>query len=871
MLKILVAFIFVCFFGVFWSMPENFVYADSLDDILMNNETFENISECLECKLISPIFLSVSQFSYIVYSTFQTILIILLIFAASYWFLMFMWNKLKIDGERIDGLDFFKDIFKQMLKISISLIAIYSSPQFLLKFTVEPMMAASSFVTEKFINISRLATGNDNKIKFSDIKYNVTGDIKNKQALPDSMRSDLINIVENYSAIYKYGMTFGLNMLKVTIQEGLTYEALILLVKVGLKTVIEITLEFFGIPAAVTERVLNYIDRIATASHRVVGVIYLLVAIIGAMIFALYFLVSLKILTIITGFILNMGFAIILLPFAILSWGIKDMNIQFVNNLNMIGTVKTIFIGWISHLAMLSVILTFGTYILESLLSIDTVIAGQTISLKEYILLNSNYFITPLGERKIINIIWQNMDITLIFICFGWVMSYLIKNVPVYTSYFFEPVTNIDFSNKLWGIIKGTFGKVTNTTINMTQIINDDIKTIKSIMNSMDGNEVFINNTQLSIIKNIKQNIQNTSTLLKMYFNMPKDISRIHKYSHDLDIQSTAQQKENFRKINQFMRSKIKDISDKDNEIIKAYYNDKKQNKIKETYNNLSDNGKFVFINSLKNTLSDNDIENMARMIIAKQAEMKFSKDYTGSAKPNTNQYKKDLNKFIEQEIKKGIFLYKGAINNISSSKKTPVSQTDFINAFYQLNFDKNYLYYVNKNIDKWNKQNPFPNQNKSLKNTQDLLKIFKTINTSTESDKLIDVESEIRNIPKATVLNEQKIIIQTILDNLDTDYKDLPDKEKYFVRLLRKQIKEISGTIDNLNEEYDLEYDPIEERAKFYTKLLNNPVARKFIQSAHLDRIIKQLTNQLRNMDITDYDNLDNEIDIDDDDEEII
>ena len=154
MVKILVAFIFVCFFGVFWSMPENFVYADSLDDILMNNETFENISECLECKLISPIFLSVSQFSYIVYSTFQTILIILLIFAASYWFLMFMWNKLKIDGERIDGLDFFKDIFKQMLKISIALIAIYSSPQFLLKFTVEPMMAASSFVTEKFINIS---------------------------------------------------------------------------------------------------------------------------------------------------------------------------------------------------------------------------------------------------------------------------------------------------------------------------------------------------------------------------------------------------------------------------------------------------------------------------------------------------------------------------------------------------------------------------------------------------------------------------------------------------------------------------------------------------------------------------------------------
>ncbi len=870
MKKRLLSFIFIL--GIFCinKYTNSPVYAETLDDVIMNNSVFEDTTECLECKLISPIFLAVSQFSYIVYHSFQTILVILLILSVSYWLLMFMWNKIKIDGDRIQGLEFFKDIFKQMLKITSALVILTSSPQFFLKYTVEPMLDVSNFVTNKFMDISKQINDSTEKVKFSDTKYNTTGDIKAKQAFSDEMRKSLINILENYSSTYRYGMIFGVNMLKVTIQEGLTYEAIILLAKIAIKKVIEVVLAFFGIPAAATEQVLNFIDKIATASRKVIGIIYLLIAIIGAMIFVLYFLISLKILTILAGFILNMGFAVILLPFAVLSWAVKDMNIKVINNLNLIGFVKTLFIGWISHLAMLSVILTFGSYILESLLTIETTVSGYTITLKEYIMLNSNILTNPLTGPKIIDVIWQNMDITLIFICFGWIMSYLIKNVPVYTAYFFEPVTNLEFSDKLWHIIRGIFKKTTDVTAKTITTTYGTIKGLSHIIQSMAGNENNVIKTEDNLfMKKIKQTIYNTSTLLTMYFKMPKDISKITRYSNNIHAENIKEQKNKFQKINQPILKTDTILNKEDKNIINMYYHDRKRNNVKETYNKLSDTGKNIFINLTLNTLSDDDIDIIVKIVLTNKAEKDFYKrnDITIDTPIRNKNQQKELNEFIKSEVKKGIFLYRDTIKNINISKNNLVTKEQFIDLVQQMNFDKNYLYHMDKDIDKWNKENPFPENNSTTKNIHNLIKLFKTSNKNTqENEKLIDAEFEIRNIPKLTILNEQKVVIENILDVLGPIQNIEDPKDLHYAKKLQKFIKNINEELNTLNEEYDLEYDPLEERINFYKTIMKNPLARKVIQENHLEQYIKKLINDLNNTDDSISFDWDADIDLDED-----
>ncbi len=151
----------------------------------------DKVYECSECNIIAPLFIAVSQLTYVIYTFFTPYLLILIALFFGYWMLWIMWGKLKIDGEPIANFDFMKDVMKRVLKIGAVFVALSLSPQVFMRWTVGPMMDMASFASNKFIDISRMATGDKSTVQYEDTKYKLIGEAAEKQAFPDSMREDM--------------------------------------------------------------------------------------------------------------------------------------------------------------------------------------------------------------------------------------------------------------------------------------------------------------------------------------------------------------------------------------------------------------------------------------------------------------------------------------------------------------------------------------------------------------------------------------------------------------------------------------------------------------------------------------------------------
>ncbi len=639
-----------------------------------------------------------------------------------------------------------------------------------------------------------------------------------------------------------------------------------MLTKVVLKKVVVVLGEVFGIPGAITERILNFLDKAATGARKVIGIIYILVAVIGAMIFALYFLTALKIFTILAGFILNMGLAAILIPFALISWAFKDTNIQFLKTFDLKKEVTDIFVGWSANLAMMAVIMAFCTFIIESLLMVETTIAGQVMTIKEYILLIGDSKNPLFGGPGIINIIWQNMDITLVFLCFGWVMSYLIKHVPEYTEYFFVGVKNKGFPDKIWGVMAGLFGKLTG--------VKRDTKTdpgnSKKGMSDSDGGDgsgdsgdgddeyEYVDTEEawdemIFRIRNIVRKRMSDVSFAIQYLKSNKNMAKVSRYATDMDGESIQDHKKKFSDtFNQrendgdFVDENGDDVlNDKDKAAIENYANNSKvADDAETTYSALSEVGRKIFVNVLIDSYDEKAIKDLARLQVANRVQEDLDKDIENrkarGEEIGDREYEKELNKKTKDAIKENSKIYEEDLNEF---KNQDYNQSDarqnrkLLSALTEFNTDRNNIFKMREKF-------------KKRKKSGDLTELIGelTRGAEDEANKAKIEEIKNNNVEKSIVLHEQELIIKTILENVDKG--NFSDKELHHFGKLEKMFDQVNSGIDSLQETADPDYDPDDERIEFFSALMKNPVARKFLEEANLARDVKKLVKKLKSMD---------------------
>ncbi|MDR2933804.1 MAG: hypothetical protein LBU68_00790 [Rickettsiales bacterium] len=850
----------------------------------------DKVYECSECNIITPLFMAVSQLTYIIYKFFTPYLLIMMAMFFGYWMLLFMWGKLK-PGEAIaTNFDFMKDIIKRILKILVVFVVLTMSPQFVMRWTVGPMMDMATFVSNKFVDISRIATGNQAQIQYTDTNYKLTGIAAEQQAFPDELRDNLLSIMKNYSSIYRYGMAFGMNMVIAITTQGLTVEGIIMLAKFVVKKAIVIVGEIFGIPGAITERIVNFLDKVFSKTAKIVGILYLIVALIGAMIFTLYALVALKILTVVAGFILNMGLAVILIPFALVSWAFKDYNIEFLNSLGLFSKVKNIFVGWSANLAMMTIVMTFCTFIIESLLMTQSTIAGQVMTLKEYILTIGDPKNILLGGPGILKILWQNMDISLVFLCFGWVVSYLIKNVPAYTEWFFVGVENSE--NNIWKLITGLFNKLSGVAKSAKNITGVAIEGIANSITGGDGTDGSRDDNDeypdsITPERTIIQNMHRISAALRMYASaiFHGAFNKMRRYSDNLEGENIEGQKKKFSKKLQKKFTDNPDLKDKngedilvrgDKEEIENYANNKDVN-IKDAYDKLHEKGKVFFIETLMGTYSENDNKNLARLIVANEVENDFNilddkekKDVSGGN--NKKDFDKYIDKKTKEEIEKKADSYADDIKNNLNLEESELTRKMIIDAMVEINEHKNIMFDMTVGAD-GGKKRKFP-ENRLEYATQTLKKILIDLMDNSATEKaLLEEDIATQHIDKMVVIEEQKSVIKMILDNLDKSSLSVEEKN-----LLRRRLEGWKRKIDDDSESMltDMENNANSLRLDFYKELMKDHMIRRFLRELHLEKEIASLVKYIEKLDDSDlrydldgYDdeNENNDDEFDDDD----
>ncbi len=791
---------------------------------------FSKKFKCIECSVITPLFTAVSSVVFLIYDYWRINLIAIIGLCFGYWLLTQIYGQIKNTDSsygkgKAEG--FLKEITKKLIKITAVICALAMTPQFFMRYTVEPIMYASTFIGERFISVSEKITGNKIRIEYTEEKYKLNPKIAQKQAFSEEIKNNLNRITKNFSSVYTYGILLGQNITIATVVEGLTTQVIFATLKYGISKLLAL-IPYVGPALSVAW------EKLIDVTAEVANKMYIAVGLIGVGLVIIFFLIALRFFTVICGFIIHIGIATVLIPFAIAAWPFDELK----SKLELEGYIKNTFLGQIGNLAMFCIILAFCTYILEVFMMIEYIsFNGETLTIKEYIAMLDQTRYGIIGAPSIISIIWQNIDLPIVFICFALCVLYLIENVPNYTKYFIAPV-DTTASNLIWKnlqTIYKKFASVGRTYMGAISTVSNAAK--KQISQAIAEEKLSSSgpNTNPKTDSNAMGQIKSQSFLSSLLFNNKQNIKAsmtgiskvIKSYKIDSETSSlldnyypNAKDALNKNKLKRRLGFEQSPISQQDKDIINQYIKSESKHTEAELFNKLSSEGQFILVKNEIEVISKKNITIPEFLInkINKNENLQYKKPNIDKLKTNqSKELAKDISKiqtFKEQDSKnitddKLRELFK-AIQNIKDAAQTNEVEKSVMEIFEE---------YKKSQETKEN-----------MKELSEKISEEQTINNKKDKSKIKDIAT--------TILGEQINIYEQLIDYMEENNMNYSNSN---IGKFKKRLKKLNSSIDNIEEEMidnqgNIEVY-IEDRESFFKQIFKDRTIMEFLHEKHLDK----------------------------------